>query len=191
MPTDDFRTVVFSQSEILGIKKNSVQGTEAAGGICQELCWKWMKRLHTKPLAYGTPANRMNGLWKESTVDKAIERHNAASLLSVPQTSYNIPRNAWIQRWGYDRPMVNQWCITGGGLFLAVECPRYQNRKHAISFFTSADGPSFRLLFFDPNRGEYEMGFSRFYKFLPEFLGEHYDAAVDHIVETVVYRIPN
>ncbi|MBC7939438.1 MAG: hypothetical protein H7Z19_06675 [Chitinophagaceae bacterium] len=190
MTVDAFRKYEFNQSEILGMMQGVVKGTPAAAGICQELCWKWMKRMRTKADKYGTPKDRMEALWKEATVSKAIARHNGANQLSVPQDFYNIEKNNWQQKWGYDKKMEDQWRTKGGGLFISVTCPRYNDGKHAISFYTPPSILASKVFFFDPNEGEYEMNFSKYYTFLPEFLSEKYNAKVSNIVEIVAYGSP-
>ena len=102
MAVDDFRKYDFNQSEILNMMQGTVKGTSAAKGVCQELCWKWMKRMRNKANTYSTAKGRMEALWKDSTVNKAIARHNQATLMSVPQDFYNIPKNNSQSKWGYD-----------------------------------------------------------------------------------------
>jgi len=187
---DKFRTYEFNQSEILTMMGGTVKGTAAAKGICQELCWKWMKRMRTKTDKYSTSKGRMDALWKDSTVNKAIDRHNKATQLSVPQDFYNIPKNNYQSKWGYDKGMIDNWRLKGGGLFISVACPKYKNEKHAISFYTPASITNTAVFFFDPNEGEYQLKFGDFYKFLPDFLENKYWAKISDIVEIVVYGDP-
>lgn len=188
MGVDDLRTETFSQSEILGMKKAEVTGTSAEKGVCQELCWKWMKRLKTKSNKYSTATDRMNALWKDATVDKAIDRHNSATQLSVPQQFYNIPKDQYQFAFKYDDDMISKWQLKGGGMFYSVFCPKYNNEKHAIAAWLSPNPLNPSLLFFDPNEGEYKMGAGRFYGFFADFLKEKYNADKSNVAEIVYYK---
>lgn len=191
MPVDDFKKCAFKQSEVLSMKADAVKGTSAAKGICQELCWKWMKRMHTKLGKYGTPDGRMNALWNEQTVDKAISRHNDPALMKHgPQSGYGIGKQNHARQWGYDKELVSRWHHKGGGLSISFRYANEDNVLHAIAFYTPSDTAVTKIFFFDSNHGEYEISSGMFYKFLPDFLMEKYGSSMSDIVETFVYGDP-
>ncbi|MFG6464077.1 hypothetical protein ACG04Q_21070 [Roseateles sp. DXS20W] len=192
MPLDDFKKYEFKQSEVLFIKEREVAGTSAAKGICQELCWKWMKRMHTKLGKYGTPKDRMNALWKESTVDKAIDHHNNPALMkSGAQSGYGIQKGNYARAWGYDMGLVNRWHQKRGGLFISFRYVNDDNVLHAIAFYSPANTLATTLFFFDSNQGEYEISLGMFHKFLPDYLKEKYGSSMSDIVEVFVYGEPD
>lgn len=189
MPVDDFKKCAFKQSDVLSVR--NVKNTSAEKGICQELCWKWMKRMHTKLGKYGTPEKRMEALWNMSTVDKAIGHHNNPALMKHgAQSGYGIEKTNYAWQWGYGRSLVSRWHHKGGGLFISFKYANSDNVLHSIAFYAPADTSATELFFFDSNQGEYQISPGMFYKFLPDYLKEKYGSSMSDITETFVYGEP-
>jgi hypothetical protein len=193
---DDFKKEGFDQSEILGMRRFSDPGfaqTHANNGICQELCWKWMKRLKTKANVCSTPKQRMSALWKDKTVDKAVLRHNQlhAALTLYSHRLYGIPDPEVRSRFRYDQDFFEKWMLGAGGLFIAFRSPKHRHEKHAISAYSrkiTVQTLNPPILFFDSNHGEYETkGGYIFAHFFKEFLEEKYSATSGDIDELAIY----
>jgi hypothetical protein len=197
MSVDDFRKEEFDQSDILGMRRFSDPAfaqTHANAGICQELCWKWMKRLKTKTNVYATPKQRMAALWKDNTVDKAVNRHNqlhASFGALYSHRLYGIPDPEVKSRFKYDADFFEKWMLGAGGLFIAFRSPRHRHEKHAISAYShkiTAHALNPPILFFDSNHGEYETkGGYIFTHFFKAFLEEKYSATSGDIDELAIY----
>lgn len=190
-----FRKMAFDQSWILNQKRSEGVDLGRAGeGICQELCWKWLKRFHQKSTLYPTPLARLTALFKERTINKAIERHNSATYADYIEEKYKISRYEVFHRQGYSETEMNAFRLHGGGVFFSFICPRYRterdpNPKHAIAFYMLPRPPGSRLLnplvyVFDPNFGEFEMKFGEFSMWLRLFLQEKYGATLENVAET-------
>ncbi|MBV1858764.1 MAG: hypothetical protein KUG77_10160 [Nannocystaceae bacterium] len=175
MNVDDYLTAPFKQSWILkeAIKaKPSLNGTNASQGICQELCWKWLKRISAKPVKYDSPISRMGSLTLDKTVDNAIARHNTANLLTHTHEQYHLENVECY--FGYRREVQSKWRVRGGGLYFSFTCPRYGGGKHAIAAYIPRV-PGRRqthsaALAFEPNKGEFNMNAGMFPIWLRETL---------------------
>lgn len=187
MNLDKYLTARFDQSWVLGEAieaEPSLEGTKASEGICQELCWKWLKRLSTRPVRYDTPVSRMGSLTLDKTVGKAIERHNAANLLTYTHKQYRL-KNVECY-FDYRRSVQSKWRIEGGGLYFSFTCPRLGGGKHAIAAYMFRT-PGRRqtqssALVFEPNRGEFEMDAGIFPIWLRETL-RGYGGTEENVVE--------
>ena len=190
-----YQTAPFKQREIINmgeLLKCSAKDTAADNGVCQELAWKWLKRLSTKSDKYGTPKARMDAFWKESTITKAINRHNqsAANQLISPHKLYGLEG---VQiNFSYRRDVVSRWRMNGGGLFYSFSCPKYNNGKHAIAaYIPKVPGQrliNVEILTFDPNLGEFKMKAGVFPIWLRLLLKEEYEATEDNIMEVDYYN---
>ena len=182
MGVDDKLTAKFDQGEILNLYRitdPNFKTTSADAGICQELAWKWMKRLNTKVAKYHSPELRMEALNKFETADKAVTHHNNYTPLTYVFSNYNIPRAAVKSHFHYDKNMLNSWALQGGGLYLSLKIPNRNDEKHAVAAFSrpvSRTEPNPPVFFFDPNHGEYKAPGSSaaFMKFLTDFFKEKY-----------------
>lgn len=187
MNPDEYLTASFSQSLVLRAATKTdprLKDTPASNGICQELCWKWLKRLSAKPMQYDSPMARMDSLALERTVGKAVERHNVANLLTYTHKQYGLEGvDCYLS---YQRSVQSKWRIKGGGLYFAFTCPRYGGEKHAIAaYMFRAPGrrqTQSAALVFEPNRGEFKMVAGVFPIWLREIL-RSYGGTEENIVE--------
>ncbi|MGH1345920.1 MAG: hypothetical protein ACRBN8_30430 [Nannocystales bacterium] len=175
MNLDKYLTAPFNQSGVLrkAVETDpSLKGTHASKGICQELCWKWLKRLSTQAVRYDSPEARMDSLALERTVGKAMDRHNGADLMTFTHKQYKLEGvDCYLS---YRRDVQSKWRVKGGGLYFAFTCPRYGNGKHAVAaYLFRVEGQRqtrSSVLVFEPNRGEFKMEAGMFPIWLRETL---------------------
>ncbi|TQV68085.1 hypothetical protein FKG94_24235 [Exilibacterium tricleocarpae] len=138
MKIDLYLKQPFKQNELIAMGlmlDKRFLDTPAHKGICQELCWKWLKRLSSKAATYDSPKKRMDAFWKEQTLLKAMSRHNTAAnnVLIYPHTTYTL--NNVQCNFSYRRDIQSRWRIKGGGLYFSFRCPNYNNEKHSIAAY--------------------------------------------------------
>lgn len=191
MNVDYYRKAPFKQSDLLKLAPFlKIELGKAESGICEELSWKWLKRISTKRHQYTDPAARMDAFLKESTFGKAVERHKAnffdtAAAYKVGPVRHGFPRS----NPGTYEKAFQQLRLHGGGVFLSFTCPKFEDGKHSIAIYIIPT-PGTRLLnpnvhVFDANEGEYELKYGYLAIWLPVFLQEKYGAIIPvHILES-------
>jgi hypothetical protein len=184
MDVDYYRKAPFKQSDLLLLAPSLKMdlGT-AKAGICEELTWKWLKRISTKRHKYINPKARMDAFVQESTFVKAVERHKSntfdtAAAYRIGSVRYGFPSN---EPNSYEKAF-QRLRLSGGGLFISFTCPNYHDGKHSIGIYI-APTPGIRLLnpnvhVFDANEGEYELKYGYLSIWLPTFLQEKYGAII-------------
>mgnify|MGYP001612957901 CR=1 FL=1 len=146
------------------MNNNRFADTQAMAGVCQELCWKWLKRLKRQPLLYSNADTRMNAFFdKQKTIVKAMDRHNhqAKNLHRYPFEYYGFLKSE-VNTIGLDKhKTIENWQKEGGGIFIMFLMSD-GNLSHAIAAYKFPNNGASgwhrkKVLCFDPNYGEYEI----------------------------------
>lgn len=193
-----YLTAPFNQVWLLNDAQQRLQLQlgSAATGVCQELCWKWIKRMHRKRNIYNNPILRMGVLLRDSTITKAVTRHQymTAHPLAFLEERYGISRTLVDHRLNYSFDSMKKFRLHGGGMYLAFTCPNYNNEKHSIAFYMVPSTQSglrmiqTRVQVFDANEGEFDMTFGVFSIWLPKFMQEKYGATINDVCEMHTLR---
>lgn len=168
----------------------------AATGVCQELCWKWIKRMHRKRTIYNTPFIRMGLFLHDPTITKAVTHHQYMSghPMAFLEERYGISRTVVDHRYSYSFDAMKTFRLHGGGMYLAFTCPNYNHQKHSIAFYMVPSTQSgvkmtqTRVQVFDANEGEFDMTFGVFSLWLPKFIHEKYGATINDVREMHTLR---
>jgi hypothetical protein len=184
MNVDSYLQASFKQSDLLKLASFlKIELGRAESGICEELTWKWLKRISTKRHKYAKPKDRMDGFVNESTFGKAVELHKSnpldkAAAYHMGPVSFGFPAS----NPGTYEKAFQRLRLHGGGLFLSFSCPKYENGKHSIGIYIIPT-PGLRLInpsvhVFDANEGEYELKYGYFLIWFPVFLQEKYGSEI-------------